>query len=330
MVIRGKLTTSRWLKMRRICGYGAALAVTPYLLIKIVWSLGLLLPTEQMGDASWRMINATTAVLAAVGILLAMAFCRPWGEKLPAWLVALPVWAGTGLLIPLLLLTPVLGPAAITRDKQAGAAEFWVYEQLFVMISLVGVGILLPIALAGYVKARWPEALTGPIDYGELHGDNRQLQVKLGKLVAAGSFLLGALKLYWAVGGTIGIDPALLDNRDVWWHLLTLSMGAWSLAGAWSLLMLTTRRGSLGFLLPMAVTWISSGMLFSYNTYDLLTGIHSNARPAPEYPLARVLTMESGIVLGVTMAIIILLVLHDRRRALMNNGMVTGEAESFK
>jgi hypothetical protein len=147
--------SSPLIKMRRIFGYGAAIAVTPYLLIKIAWTFGLFLPTEQMGDVSWRGINAVTAVVAAVGILLAMAFCRPWGERLPAWLVALPIWLGTGLLVPMLLLAPVLGPAAMVLDQEAGAADFWVYEQIFVMVSLVGAGICLPLALAGYAKARW-------------------------------------------------------------------------------------------------------------------------------------------------------------------------------
>ncbi|CAM3871004.1 hypothetical protein [Mesobacillus zeae] len=302
------------MKMRRICGYCAAIAVTPYLLIKIAWTFGLFLPTEQMGDASWRAINAATVVVAAVGILLAMAFSRPWGERLPAWLVALPVWVGTGLLVPMLLLAPVLGPAAMTRDKEAGAADFWGYEQIFVMVSLVGVGICLPLALAGYTKLRWPEALDGPIDYGELPGHTRQLQITLGRIVVAGCILLGIIKVFWAVGGTLGIDPAMLDDRDLWWYLLTLNTGAWALAGAWGLLVLITRRGSQRFLPPMAAAWISSGMLFSYNLFSV---IRPDFQSTPEYPLARVLTTEAGIVLGVIMGIIILLVLHDRRRALI-------------
>ena len=71
---------SRLMRLRRICGYGAAITVTPYLLIKIVWTFGLFLPTEQMCDASWRIINAVTVVLATIGILLAIAFCRQWGS----------------------------------------------------------------------------------------------------------------------------------------------------------------------------------------------------------------------------------------------------------
>jgi hypothetical protein len=304
------------MKMRRIWGYGAAVAVSPYLLIKIAWTFGLFMPTDQMGDPSWRIANAVTIILAAAGILLAMAFCRPWGERLPTWLVAFPVWVGTGLLVPMLLLAPVLGPAAITRDMEAGTADFWVYEQIFVMFSLVGVGICLPLALAGYAKARWPEALGGPIDCRELPGNTRQLQISLARFIAGGCTLLGVIKVFWAVGGTLGIDPAMLDDRDIWWRLLSLSTGAWAFAGAWGLLVLTSRRGSRRFLPPMAAAWISSGMLFSYNLFNRLSASRPDAPPAPEYPLAQVLTMEAGTVLGVMMGMTLLLLLHDRRRAL--------------
>lgn len=216
MAISAERKALRLMRLRRICGYSAAIAVTPYLLIKIVWTFGFFLPTEQMGDASWRIINAVTAVLAAIGILLAMAFCRPWGERLPAWLVALPIWVGTGLLVPILLIAPILGPAAMIRDQEAGAADFWVYEQIFVMISLFGIGIFLPLALAGYAMARWPEALSGTTDYKELPGNTLQLQIILARIVAAGCILLGVIKVFWAVGGSFGIDQATMEGRDVW------------------------------------------------------------------------------------------------------------------
>ncbi|MGW2183903.1 hypothetical protein ACWCXX_39200 [Streptomyces sp. NPDC001732] len=269
-----------------------------------------------MGEADWRAINATTAVLAAVGILLAAAFSRPWGERLPAWLIIMPVWVGTGLLVPMLVLAPVLGPAAMSRDEQADSStDFWVYEQVFVMISLVGVGIGLPLALAGYARARWPEALSGPTDCGEAPGNTRALQTTVARLLAAGCVALGAVKLFWAVGGTLALDPDKLEYRDMWWHLLSASTGVWAFAGTWGLLVLTSRRGSRRFFPPMAVTWISSGMLFSYSIYSLLTHLGTK-RPAPEYDLAHLLTGLAGTVLGVLMGMVLLLVLHDRRRAL--------------
>jgi hypothetical protein len=65
-----------------------------------------------------------------------------------------------------------------------------------------------------------------------------------------GGVLLGITKLFWALGGAVGIDPGRLEDRDLWWHLLTLSMGVWSLAGAWGILVLTTRRGFKWYLFP--------------------------------------------------------------------------------
>lgn len=164
------------------------------------------------------------------------------GERLPAWLVALPIWVGTGLLVPILLIAPILGPAAMIRDQEAGAADFWVYEQIFVMISLFGIGIFLPLALAGYAMARWPEALSGTTDYKELPGNTLQLQIILARIVAAGCILLGVIKVFWAVGGSFGIDQATMEGRDVWWYLLSLSTGVWSFAGAWGILVVSSRR----------------------------------------------------------------------------------------
>jgi hypothetical protein len=311
-----KNTISQLINKRRMWGYCAAIAILPYLLIKIAWTFGLFMPTEQMGDLSWRTANAITIVLAAVGILLAFAFSMAWGERLPAWLVAFPVWIGTGLLIPMLLLAPILAPAAITRDQQAGISGIWIYEQIFVIISLLGVGVCLPLALAGYAKTRWPEVFAGPLDIELLPGNSKKLYITLARLVSAGCILLGFIKIFWASGGTIGINPAMLDNRDLWWHLLSLSTGLWAFAGSWGLWVLTKQRGSRSFFLPMTAAWISSGMLFSYNLFNRLSATRPNAQPTLEYPFVHVLTTELSSILGVMMGIVILMVLHDRRRAM--------------
>lgn len=303
----------QWSTIRRGYGYGAAISVIPYFVLKIAWTLGLFLPTDQMGDAGWRAINAATAVIAAIGILLALAFSMPWGTRLPAWLVAIPVWIGTGLLVPLLLLAPVLGPAAMLRDQMAGAADIWAFEQFFVMLSLVGVGICLPLALAGYARTRWPEAFGNSMDYSRLPGNTLRLQQTLGRLVGVGCILLGMIKVFWVAGGTLGLDPARLGERDMWWHLLTLSTGVWSFAGAWGLLILTSSSGSRRFVPWMAAVWLASGMLFSYN---LFSAIRTDSQLSPEHPVLRMLTTQAGIVLGIVMGMTLVLVLHDRRRAM--------------
>lgn len=303
-------------KRRINWGYAAAIAISPYLLIKIAWTFGFFMPTDHMGDPSWRTANAVTLVLALVGILLSLAFSMKWGEKLPAWLVALPIWVGTGLLVPMVLLAPVLGPAAMIRDQQLGSADIWILEQVLVMISLVGVGICLPFAVAGYVRKRWPEAINGPLHMASLPDNSQKLQVSIARLVATGCVLLGVIKLYWSFGGTIGMNHSLLESRDLWWHLLSLSTGVWAFAGAWGVLVLTTGRGSKSFYPPMIAAWVSSGMLFSFNLFNRLSSTRPDAQPVLEAPIAHVISTELGSVLGVLMGSVILMVLHDRRRAL--------------
>jgi hypothetical protein len=289
--------------LRKIGGYGAAAAVAPYLVVKIAWTFGLFLPNMRMGEPGWRAINATTAVLALAGMLLGLAFCQPWGERVPAWLVVVPIWIGTGLLVPMVLVAPVLAPAAMTRDRAAGGTATWSIEQILVVVSLVGAGIGLPLALAGYVKARWPEALAGRITLRP-----NDLRTTLARLIAVGAGLLGAVKIFWAAGGTLGIDPARLPARDLWWHLLSLSTGAWSLAGACTVLALTSGR----FRPSLLVSWVSSGMLFSYN---LFFALRTDSQASPEFPVPRVLCTEAGIVLGLLMVVVVLLVVDDRGRA---------------
>jgi hypothetical protein len=298
---------------RRISGYAVVVAVLPYLAIKIVWTVGLLLPSEQMGEPSWRAINAATAVLAAAAIVLALAFIRPWGERLPAWAVMTPVWVGTGLLVPMLLLAPVLGPAAIASDSQAGAADIWVYEQVLIMLSLVGVGIGLPVALLGYVRARWPVTFERRIDTSDLDGHLRGLYRVSAGFAAGGAVAFAVAKLYWGLGGTAGLVPTQLGARDLWWYLISLNSGLWALGGTWALRKLAFRAAG-DVRAAVAAAWVASGLLFSHSLYDLMLRTDVT-RAGPEQPLAQVLSGATGLTAGLLMVMTLLLVLHDRRRA---------------
>jgi hypothetical protein len=46
-MIAAEASTSRSTMMQKIGSYGAAIAVTPYLLIKLAWTFGILLPERR-------------------------------------------------------------------------------------------------------------------------------------------------------------------------------------------------------------------------------------------------------------------------------------------
>jgi crotonobetainyl-CoA:carnitine CoA-transferase CaiB-like acyl-CoA transferase len=61
-------------------------------------------------------------------------------------------------------------------------------------------------------------------------------------------------------------------------------------------------------LLPV---WVGTGLLV-----PLFLSLRGDSQASPEYPPARVLATQAGIVVGLLMVLIVLLVLHDRRRAI--------------
>src|SRR6476646_442352 len=79
----------------------AAICCLPYLVLKVAWTLGASLGLKDASvrhSSDWVAENAVSAGVQLVGLLLVVALTRPWAQRLPAWLVAVPAWVGTGLL----------------------------------------------------------------------------------------------------------------------------------------------------------------------------------------------------------------------------------------
>ncbi|MFD3682246.1 hypothetical protein [Streptomyces sp. NPDC058613] len=77
----------RWDRCGRRAACGAALALTPYLLIMVLWVVGSLvgvLPAGRgFGVAEWPSLNTVTIGMVAIGITPALALLRPWGKRIP-------------------------------------------------------------------------------------------------------------------------------------------------------------------------------------------------------------------------------------------------------
>ncbi|MGW1659990.1 hypothetical protein [Streptomyces sp. BE282] len=109
----------RWDRVGRGAAYGAALALLPYLLIKVVWVVGSLVGTLPVGTgfgvAEWVVLNTVTVGMAGIGVALALALVRPWGMRIPGALVVFCAWVGSGLLVSILpfgVLSTLLGAGA--------------------------------------------------------------------------------------------------------------------------------------------------------------------------------------------------------------------------
>ena len=236
----------RWERVGEVAAYGAALALTPYLVIKVSWVAGALLGVLPAGDgmstAEWVALNVATIVMSGVGIVVALALVRPWGLRIPARLLVAGSWIGAGFLVPLL-------PYAVVGlfDIDGGSMPDW--EAALIQAGFAGMGLGLAVALPSYFRRRWPDSLSGRI------GERRMPSDPLAAwsiLAAAG---LAAMWTYWAVD----------DDR-----VLGLLFAAWALAAAASLWCLVAGRPTRAPLwIAMTVAWLGSGSLFAWSAWKL-------------------------------------------------------------
>ncbi|NDL57668.1 hypothetical protein [Phytoactinopolyspora mesophila] len=307
----------RDLRVQKLTAYGAALAMLPYLLIKIVWTLdGLLGGGLDQGvweDLNWAQVNGLTVVMAAVGITLALMLAQRWGTRVPTWMVALPAWIGMGFLVPVLTMVISTAPFQSAPEATDPGAELPTWEAVLIAVAFAGTGLGLAIAFPLYARRRWPEAFRGAMsDAPEGAGSTRQLQVVLARRAMTVVVLLGLVQAYWAVGGTVGLETDQLGLRDARWHITVANSAVWALIAAWGIWALTHRRTRLRFWVPSLLTWVSSGSLFAWGAWK---GLFTAAVPpdVPEHPFALAAVNQLSTMAGVVIGLTLLLVLHDRR-----------------
>ncbi|UFQ14043.1 MULTISPECIES: hypothetical protein [Streptomyces] len=257
----------RWDRVGRCAGYGAALAIAPYLLIKVSWVVGSLLGLAPIGKgfnlASWVLLNTVTIGMAATGMALALALVRPWGMRTPGWLAAFCAWTGTGFLVSILpyaVLSTVLDAVRGDTANSGGddsAMPGW--EGALIQCSFIGMGLGLTLALPAYLRRRWPEVFTARA------GGSTRTAVPWSAFVAA---VVGLAWLYWAVGGTLGVaHPAEQDTK---WYLLTGVGAFWALAGAAAIRTLArSRPARVPHPLLLTLGWLGSGSLFAWSGWKL-------------------------------------------------------------
>ncbi|MEV0145987.1 MULTISPECIES: hypothetical protein [unclassified Nonomuraea] len=255
--------------MRRLAGCGAALCMSLYLAVKVYWVAAALLGhgPHDYGTADWVLLNAVTVVMAVTGIALGLALAQRWGRRLPAVPVIFFSWVGAGFLVPMLpysVISGVLGALGIGPGGDDGSASAPRGETIFITIGFAGMAVGLAVALPIYLRERWPRAFLGRVGDGPARSS---VPVTVAMAVAAG---LGLLWSSWALGGTLGLDPAHRDHGGLDGRLLNAGSGLWALLGAWSIWALTRRRPvRLRRWIPMTLAFMASGSLFAWSGWKL-------------------------------------------------------------
>lgn len=240
----------------------------PYLALKTIWLTGGtigVVDTAAFDEPSAFVLNAVTAGMDVIAILVALLFTYGW--RVPGLLVLVPIWVGTGFLIPIAVMLPGMDFSA-----PQSFLEPWV--QPLVYGGFAFQGLMLVIAFVFYARERWGFVFL--LDTADIPaaGAVRMIATHVGALLAA------AAAVRYLAGGD-------------------LVFGAFALAAAAGALVMTHRiKGR--FWVPVVVTWLGAGSLFAWGSWSAVNAIAATflARNAPVWP--PLLDLTGGALIGLT------------------------------
>ncbi|WP_405645986.1 hypothetical protein [Streptomyces uncialis] len=221
-------------RVRRVLRAVAITACVPYLVLKTAWLGGsrIGMPEDSLlldDPAVTAVANLVTLALDACVIVLALLLTRPWGRRVPAWLLVVPMWTATGLLAPIMtayplqLLVRALGGgggggsgSGVSAGGGGGGeegAEPFLHEWVFGMVygGFIVQGLSLGALFALYARDRW----------GHLWRDRVRDLPPAGALpraVTCAAALVAlvptTLHTLWASGFAMGADGTRLAGRS--------------------------------------------------------------------------------------------------------------------
>lgn len=287
------------------------IATLPYLLLKGAWLTGsvigvpegsVLLDSDRAAVLFGANLLTLLMDLAVVG--LAFALTRPWGLRLPAWLLALPLWVATGLLGPIAVAFPLqLLTSPLASGEQAPSAEepfleSWVFGVVYggFVVQAVVLGWL----LLRYARQRWGHLLR---DRGPWLGAAAGPAERGVALLAAALLVPAvALRVLWAAGAELALPAGPAGERTLDFHLanavfvlflLTAVAAALLLAGAadrpWRRI---SRRGLL------LLGWTGGAVVACWGGWTLGTDLIGGFDGERRFPLPLALSYAAQVIAG--------------------------------
>lgn len=232
---------------RKLAGAAVIVGTLPYLTLKLLWltgnTVGLTDPAFA-DDTSLHYLNLATAGMDFVVVLVALALTQNWGLRLPAWLVLLPIWVGTGFLAPILLAAPL-----IVGETDPGPLPLAPWVQPVVYGGFAWQGAALLVAFVLYVRVRWPwfgttRTTSGTTSVTAWAG--AALTVFVVATGVARGELIDVLLSFLALAGLVGVSV---------------------IVGRW-------RVGSRVWL-PAVAGWLGTGAMFSWGAWGVVNAAGS-------------------------------------------------------
>ncbi|MFE1952414.1 hypothetical protein ACFW9D_18365 [Streptomyces sp. NPDC059524] len=281
-------------KLRSTLRTVTVLACLPYLSLKVAWIAGSRVGIPDGSTlldhrTTMAVANGITVLLDGAVILLAFLLTRPWGRRVPAWALAVPMWVATGLLTPIMTGYPaqLIVQAFDGSGGGSGPSEPFLDDWVFAVVypGFIAQGLCLGALFVGYARERWG---------GVWQGRVRELPVRpqdaAQRLIAVGAALLAVLPvtthLLWACGMDAGLNAARAAERDSTYYVMETFNALYLVAAVAGAVLLTFRRGRvLTLKVPLALLWVGSGAAACWGGWlalASLTGVDDLSRqPTP-------------------------------------------------
>ncbi|WP_406107632.1 hypothetical protein OG698_34260 [Streptomyces sp. NBC_01003] len=299
-------------RLRRVLRAVAVVSCLPYLTLKIAWIGGSHLGIPDGSSlldhrASMVVANSLSVLLDSFVIVLALLLTRPWGRRVPAWLLVFPMWVATGLLAPIMtgyplqLLVRAFGGSVNHGGSKGGPfLDEWVFGVVYTGFILQGLALGTLFAL--YARDRWGHTWRGPVR--ELPPPPADAARRILAVAAAVLALFPlTLHLLWACGATTGLNSVRIADRTSDFYVLEATDVFFLAAAVLGALALAFRRGGgLPVKLPLALAWLGSGAVACWGGWLALASLAGvddiTRRPTPVMNLTYAVQMVVGILVA--------------------------------
>jgi hypothetical protein len=274
----------RWLRVARyVTGALAAVAMLPYLALKIAWLSGSSVGVANravLRSASLEALNAFTAGMDVVALALVLVFTLRWGRRVPGWLLVFPMWVGTGFLAPIGLFGPVDALySAVSGNGVVPAHSLvqpWVYHLVYAGFACEAIFLLAAFAL--YSVDRWPGALRGRAA-GSQATPGLWLQPVLARAAGLLAAAAGIAYLAWACGVTAGLPAREAAGEGFSGRMTQAGFGVLALLGAAGIIVLA-RNGRIRpgrhrrqLTTALLIAWAGTGSMFAWGSWATINAL---------------------------------------------------------
>lgn len=286
------------------------MACLPYIGLKTAWIAGSRLGIPEGsalldGGTVLRVANGATVLMDCAVIVLALLLTRPWGKRVPAWLLVLPMWVASGLLLPIMTAFPVqlavrlLGGGGGRPVGEGNSEPFldpWVFGVVYG--GFIVQGLALGVLFALYARERWGRLWQGRLR--DLPGSPTAPALRATAVAAASAALFpGVTHLLWVTGSTAGLDAGRAADRTSDFYVLEAVSLLFVVVTAVGVLLLAFRRsGRLSLRLPLVLAWAGSAEMACWGGWLSFAGLIGAGEAADRPTTVAVLTYAVQMLAG--------------------------------